>query len=200
MLTITVRIETPGLGTRVAEDIRSALSYLGRVERRGPAVFLEYYHSNHEAVCALLASWTGWVQAAALETAEADFGHGASTLTWQPEKTDPKVLFVAPVGKTIPEDGVFDYTTIDDLSDVELVKSRSVILFRRDQADLLTTLSRDWKRFAPAVLSLLDAPGGGYDAWFNDATLGLDRIAYEPFVAELRAAKSQQQPNTITKV
>lgn len=88
MLTITVRIETLGLGTRAAEDICSALSYLGQVAWCSPTAFLKYDHTNHEAVCRLLDSWVGWVKAAALEEVEANFNHsgygyGVSTLPRQ---------------------------------------------------------------------------------------------------------------------
>lgn len=99
--------------------------------------------------------------------------------------TSSKVLFVTPIGKTTPEDGVFDYITIDNLSDVERVKPRSVILFRKDQASLLTALNRDREQLAIALLSLLGVPGGDYGPWFHDATLGLARIAYGPFIAEV---------------
>lgn len=103
-------------------------------------------------------------------------------------ETCPKVLFVAPIGKTTPEDGVFSYTAIDGPSDIELVESRSVVLFREDQADVLTTLGRNSGQSAPTVLPLLGVPGSNYDAWFDEATSGLDRVVYGPFVAELRAA------------
>lgn len=106
-----------------------------------------------------------------------------------PEKTDLEVLFVAPIGDAVPEDGVFTYTTINSLSDIGLVKARSVILFREDQADALTVLGRSSEQFARTVQPLFGVPGGNYGVWFDDATFGLDRIAYGAFVAELRAAE-----------
>lgn len=97
-----------------------------------------------------------------------------------------KVFFVAPIGEKTPEDGVFNFVTIDDFPDVELVESRSVILFRRDQASMLKMLSSNQKQFAFTYLSLIGVPGGDYSPWFDDATLGLSRIAYEPLIAEVR--------------
>lgn len=185
MLTVTVKFDVRGLGTVAVGDICSALSYLGQVSRHGTTVLLKYDHTYHEAVCYLIDPWTDWVKTATLEETEANFGHGVSTLKESRMTTNSKVLFVAPIGKKTPEDGVFDYVTIDDLSDIELVKSRSVILFRRDQANMLTTLSRDWKQYALTYLPLVDVPGGDYGPWFYDATFGLSRIAYGPFVAEV---------------
>lgn len=106
-----------------------------------------------------------------------------------PEKTESEVLFVAPIGDSMPEDGVFTYTTINSLSDLGLVKARSVILFREDQADILTVLSRNAEQFDRTVQPLFGVPGANYGLWFDDATFGLDRIAYGAFVAELRAAE-----------
>lgn len=88
-----------------------------------------------------------------------------------PEKTDFDVLFAAPIGDAVPEDGVFVYTTINNLSDVGLVKARSVILFREDQAEALTVLSRHSEQFARTVQPLFGVPGGNYGVWFDDATL-----------------------------
>lgn len=105
-----------------------------------------------------------------------------------PDKPEFPVLFVAPLGDAVPEDGVFAYTTITDLSDIGNVPARSVILFREDQNVMLGVLTKYAESFGRAVQSLFGVPGSSYGVWFDDATFGLDRIAYGAFVAELRAA------------
>lgn len=115
---------------------------------------------------------------------------GASGL---PNKPDFPVLFVAPIGDRVPDDGVFEYTTINDLSDVGAVAERSVILFRADQNAALSVLSGHGDLFGRAIQPLFGVPGCEYGLWFDDATFGLERVAYGAFVAELRAAAEVAQ-------
>lgn len=115
-----------------------------------------------------------------------------------PEKPMLPVLFVAPLGDQIPDDGVFSYTTINDLSDVGGVAERSVILFREDQNAHLAAFVKHADLFGRAVQTLFGVPGSQYSPWFEDATFGSERIAYGAFVAELRAASeiaAQQEAN-----
>lgn len=105
-----------------------------------------------------------------------------------PDKPTYPVIFVAPMGDQVPEDQVFKYTTIDDLSDIGQVEERNVILFREDQNTALTVLCKHADSFGRAVQSLYGVPGSNYLVWFDDATFGVDRIAYGAFVAEMRAA------------
>lgn len=105
-----------------------------------------------------------------------------------PDRPKLPVLFVAPLGDAVPEDGIFTYTTITDLSDVGRVEERSVVLFREDQNEQLAVLSKHAEQFGRAVQSLFGVPGSAYGVWFEDATFSLDRIAYGAFIAEMRAA------------
>lgn len=105
-----------------------------------------------------------------------------------PEKPALPVLFVAPLGDQVPDDGVFNYTTINDLSDVGSVPERSVILFREDQGAHLAVLVEHDEFFGRAIQTLFGVPGSHYSPWFEDATFASERIAYGAFVAELRAA------------
>lgn len=105
-----------------------------------------------------------------------------------PEKPEFPVLFVAPLGDLVPDDGVFKYTTVTDLSQIGTVEERSVILFREDQATELAVFTKHADSFGRSVQSLFGVPGSNYGVWFDDATFGLDRVAYGAFVAELRAA------------
>lgn len=105
-----------------------------------------------------------------------------------PDKPDYPVLFVGPLGDSVPDDGVFKYTTITNLSDIGMVEERSVVLFREDQNTMLAVLSKNDELFGRAIQPLFGVPGSPYGVWFDDATFGKDRIAYGAFVAELRAA------------
>lgn len=105
-----------------------------------------------------------------------------------PDQPEYPVLFVGPLGDSIPDDGVFEYTTVTNLSDIGAVAERSVILFREDQNVILSVLSKHSDQFGHAIQPLFGIPGSPYGVWFDDATFGKDRIAYGAFVAELRAA------------
>lgn len=105
-----------------------------------------------------------------------------------PDKPDFPVLFVAPLGDAVPEDGAFSYTTVTSLSDIGAVEERSVILFAEHQNVELAVLCKHGEQFGRSIQSLFGVPGSSYGPWFDDATFGIDRIAYGAFVAELRAA------------
>lgn len=105
-----------------------------------------------------------------------------------PEKPEFPVLFVGPLGVEVPDDGVFTYTTINNLCDVGTVAERSVILFTEAQADILSVLAKNADGFARSIQPLFGIPNCKYDVWFDDAVFGKDRIAYGVFVAELRNA------------
>lgn len=81
MLTVTVRIETLGYEDAHSTDISNKLGALGRVTWQGSTLFLEYEPQGHREVFNLLNSADDWVQAVALESVEANYGHGGSTLT-----------------------------------------------------------------------------------------------------------------------
>lgn len=115
-----------------------------------------------------------------------------------PEAPTLPVIFVAPLGDQVPEDGVFSYTTVTDLSDIGAVAERSIVLFREDQNEQLAVLVKHATLFGRAVQTLFGVPGSQYSPWFEDATFSSERIAYGAFVAELRAASevaAQQAAN-----
>lgn len=105
-----------------------------------------------------------------------------------PEIPDLPVVFVGPLGDQIPDDGVFKYTTITDLSDIGNVPERAVILFREEQREHLNVLTKHAALFGRAVQTLFGIPGSVYGPWFEDAAFQAERVAYGAFVAELRAA------------
>lgn len=102
-------------------------------------------------------------------------------------ESDP-VLFVAPLGNEVPDDGVFQYTTINNLSDIGAVGERSVILFREQQSAALKVLCSNMEEFGRRIQPLFGVPNSIYEVWFDDAAFGTDRVAYGAFVAELRAS------------
>lgn len=112
-----------------------------------------------------------------------------------PEKKDLPVIFVAPLGNAVPDDGVFKYTTIDNLSQLSTVGERDVVLFSEDQAEMLSVLCKHSESFGLAVETLFGVPGSDYAVWFEDATFASERIAYGAFVAELRSAADIAEQN-----
>lgn len=106
-------------------------------------------------------------------------------------KTKKPILFVAPLGSVVPDDGVLNYLTLDTavqfLTAASLDKT-DVILVREDQAPLLKAICENADVFDVEVRTLYGVPESDYKVWFDEATFGVDRISYSPFVSELRIA------------
>lgn len=81
MLTVTIRIGTLEYEDAHSTDISDKLGALGRVVWQGSTLLLEYEPQEHQKVFSLLSSADDWVQAVALESVEANYGHGDSALT-----------------------------------------------------------------------------------------------------------------------
>lgn len=95
-------------------------------------------------------------------------------------------LFVAPLGASVPEDGIFTYTTIDDLRDLKGLGQNVVVLFHEDQIGMLRTLCSNQESFGLDVRALYGVSELDYRGWFDDASFGATRQMYGPFVSEMR--------------
>lgn len=105
---------------------------------------------------------------------------------------DSKKLFVAPNPSTSPEDGVLDYSTIESVFDIERIADRVVVLFREDQIELLKCLCDNQVIFNVELTVLGGVPQVDYSADFENATWALKKVAYVPFISELRLAADLQ--------
>lgn len=101
-------------------------------------------------------------------------------------RDDLPFLFVAPIGASVPEDGMFVYTTIDDLRDLKGLTANTVVLFHEGQMGMLRTLAQNQDSFGLDVRSLFGVPELDYRGWFEDASFGAERQMYGPMVAEMR--------------
>lgn len=99
-----------------------------------------------------------------------------------------KMLFVAPATEKSPEDGVLTYSTVETLFDVARVAERSVILFRADQLPMLKCLAENEVLFDIELRVLTGLPATDYSADFDSTTWALEKVAYVPFLSELRLA------------
>lgn len=106
--------------------------------------------------------------------------------------TEPKRLFVAPNPSASPEDGVLDYSTIETVFDIERINDRTVVLFRDDQLELLKCLCENQAIFNLELTVLSGVPQVDYSADFENATWALKKVAYVPFISELRLAADLQ--------
>lgn len=95
-------------------------------------------------------------------------------------------LFVAPLGASVPEDGMFSFTTINDLRDLKGLGENAVVLFHEDQIDMLRTLCQNQTSFGLDVRALFGVNELDYRGWFEDASFGAERQMYGPMVAEMR--------------
>lgn len=106
--------------------------------------------------------------------------------------TERPFLFVAPLGASVPEDGMFSYTTIDDLRDLKGLGENTVVLFHEDQIDMLRTLCLNQAAFGLDVRALYGVNELDYRGWFDDGSFGAERQMYGPMVAEIRIQRETE--------
>jgi len=99
-----------------------------------------------------------------------------------------KTLFVAPAPDEVPNDGVLAYTTIESIFDIRDVPDRTVMLMRPDQLGILQCISENTPVFDVQLATLTGLPGASYTVTFDEATWAFDKVAYAPFISELRVA------------
>lgn len=104
-----------------------------------------------------------------------------------------QLILVAPLGSTVPDDGLMKYLTVDTFKDILEAPSGSVILFREDQADRLALLCSNADVLECEVQSLYGLPGTNYERWFEEATYETERISYAPLVSNVRENIEVQQ-------
>lgn len=112
---------------------------------------------------------------------------GAIKRVEEPKEALP-VALVAPLGVSVPDDGILSYVTVDNFKQLLDTPEGSVVLFREDQAQMLTTFCRDSDLFGRSVQVLYGAPGSTYDRWFDEATFEKSKVSYAPLVSEIRIA------------
>lgn len=99
-----------------------------------------------------------------------------------------KMLFVSPSADKSPDDGVLTYSTLETVFDIADIPERSVITFRPDQLPLLRCLCDNDSLFGLELRALTGLPETDYSADFDNAVWALDKVAYVPFISELRLA------------
>lgn len=99
-----------------------------------------------------------------------------------------KTLFVCPAGDELPSDGVLNYVTIETVFDLANVPDRSVVVIRPDQLGILKCVAENTTVFKLDVRVLTGLPGAAYGTEFEAATWAFEKVAYAPFISELRVA------------
>lgn len=99
-----------------------------------------------------------------------------------------KTLFIAPSPDELPSDGVLFYATIETIYDIGSVPDRSVILVRDDQTELVRCIADNTKLFGVKLTTLTGLPSANYSVAFDEATWAFDKVAYAPFISDLRVA------------
>lgn len=104
------------------------------------------------------------------------------------ETTSLPIALVAPLGVSVPDDGVLTYVTVDTFKQLLDTPEGAVVLFREDQAQMLTTFCRDSDLFGRSVKVLYGAPNSVYDRWFDEAVFEKQKVSYAPLISEIRIA------------
>lgn len=118
---------------------------------------------------------------------------------------DLPTVLVAPIGNSVPEDGILTYVTVDTFKQLLDVPAGAVVLFHKDQESMLATYASQDVLFGVSVSVLYGAPGSDYDRWFEEATFEKKKISYAPLVSEIRiskevdAAKRANEPRSVVE-
>lgn len=130
-----------------------------------------------------------------------DFNTGTSTMdidsaimdshpaSHKPAKqTDAPTLYLAPITEELPNDGVLSYSTVETLSDLSSCADRTVVLLRDEQMDMIRCVHDYPSLFRLNLMVMTGLPAANYTAAFEEATWSYDKLAYAPFISELRVA------------
>lgn len=102
------------------------------------------------------------------------------------QKVLTQEIMVAPLGSSVPDDGFLTYSTVDTFRDILDALNGTVVLFRKDQQDLLAVLCSNASALSIGVQAVFGLPATDYEPWFTDATFGVARISYAPLLSSLR--------------
>lgn len=104
------------------------------------------------------------------------------------DRSDFQQLIVAPIGSSVPEDGLLSYVTVDSFKDILNAANNSVILFREDQAELLAVLCTNADALAVDLRAMFGIPSTEYDRWFESAVFNVAKVSYAPAISAIREA------------
>lgn len=121
------------------------------------------------------------------------------------DRSSYQTIFVAPLGSSLPDDGLLTYVTVDKFSDLLSQPAGTVVLFREDQARLLSVLCQDADVFERDVHAVFGLPNVDYGRWFEEATFSKPRMSYAPLISEIRISRdvdnlrSANAPKTVAE-
>lgn len=102
---------------------------------------------------------------------------------------DVKSILVCPSTVELPDDGMLNFTRVATVFDLKDVPSQSVVQFDHLQHDMLKLICDNAAVMNLEVRLLVGVPTAEYTADFDSVTWQLERIAYAPFLTDLRLAK-----------
>jgi hypothetical protein len=105
------------------------------------------------------------------------------------EAVDVKSILVCPSTVEVPDDGMLNFVRIANVFDLRDVPSQSVVQFDHMQHDMLKLICDNAAVMNLEVRLLVGLPEAEYTADFDSVTWQLERIAYAPFLTDLRLAK-----------
>lgn len=101
-------------------------------------------------------------------------------------------ILVAPAGLTLPDDGILSYVEIANVFDLRDIADNVVVLFRPDSYPVLKLLCENSQLLGFEVAALVGLPATEYTADFESVVWALDKVAYAPFISELRLSIDMQ--------
>lgn len=102
---------------------------------------------------------------------------------------EKKSILVCPSTPELPDDGMLNFVRIANVFDIKDVPTQSVVQFDHMQLDMLKLVCDNAAVLNLDVRLLVGVPNSEYTADFDAATWQLERVAYAPFLTDLRLAK-----------
>lgn len=99
-----------------------------------------------------------------------------------------KSIFVAPAPRSLPDDGVLTFSTVESVFDLKNVPENGVALFSTDAIPVLKCVNDNSKLFGVELKYLAGLAEADYTVAFDSAAYGLDRFSYSALVADLQHA------------
>jgi len=109
------------------------------------------------------------------------------------DKPDVKQILVCPATPELPNDGMLNFIRIATVFDLKDVSDGTVVQFSHDQISILKLIADNSAVMNLDVKVLVGLPEAEYTSDFDSATWQQQRIAYQPFLTDLRLARDMKK-------
>lgn len=104
-----------------------------------------------------------------------------------------KKLLIAPAAEILPDDGILEYVQVVSVYDLKSLPPQAVAMFASDANELVKLISEHPSVFGVEPRVLAGIPGVEYTPDFDAASWNVEKVAYSPFISEIRLGQDIQE-------